>query len=98
MMSAQERWHHRTGPVLGPLEGLCGPAHEPAQTGLSNPLLFDDLVISIDDSAPDLRATAHRQAAQARMLPLPCLQKAGHQPQPQATTQLLRGDRELLGK
>ena len=45
------------------------------------------MFVSIDDSAPDLRATAHRQAAQARILPLPCLHKARHQSQPHASAQ-----------
>src|SRR4051794_27343282 len=68
-------------------EGPYGPAHEPAQGGLSNPLLSDNLVISIDDDAPDRRATAHRQTTQASALPLPGLHKAHHQPEPHAPTQ-----------
>src|SRR4051794_34929687 len=64
----------------GASEGPYGPTHEPAQGGLSTQLLFDDPVIGIDDSSPHLRATAHRQATQARILPLPCLYKARHQP------------------
>jgi hypothetical protein len=85
----QERWHDGTEARAGASEGPSGPTHEPAQGGLSgwdaNPYLFDNPAISINDSAPDLVATAHRQATQAGMLPLPCLDKAGHQSQPHAT-------------
>src|SRR3712207_6466906 len=40
-----------------------------AQGGLTTSFLFDNPAISIDDSAPDRRATADRQAAQARIRP-----------------------------
>src|SRR5690349_11134683 len=36
--------------------------------------LLDDPAIGINDSAPDLRATAHRQTTLARIRPLPCLE------------------------
>src|SRR5687767_11048886 len=75
----QERWHDGTEARAGASEGPSSPPHEPAQGGFSNLFLFDNPAISINDSAPDLVATAHRQATQAGMLPLPCLDKAGHQ-------------------
>src|SRR5215208_1187318 len=80
-----ERWHDGTEARAGASEGPSSPPHEPAQAGFSNLFLFDNPAISINDSAPDLVATAHRQATQAGMLPLPCLHKAGHQSQPHAT-------------
>src|SRR5215210_2716236 len=64
-------WHNRTEARGGASEGPYGPTHEPAQGGLSTQLLFDDPAIGIDDSSPHLRATAHRQATPARILPLP---------------------------
>ena len=45
---------------------------EPAQSGLCTPLLADDPVISLDDSAPDRSAAVRPQPTQACMLPLPC--------------------------
>src|SRR4051794_27569526 len=89
----QERWHDGTEARAGTLKGPSSPTHEPAQGGFSTPLLFDNPAFSINDSAPDLVATAHRQAAQACMLPLPCLHKAGHQSQLHATAEVLRWDR-----
>src|SRR5215213_11855106 len=69
----QERWHDGTEARAGASEGPSGPTHEPAQGGLSgwdaNPFLFDNPAISINDSAPDRRATAHRQTTQARIRP-----------------------------
>ena len=44
-------------------------ARRRTQGGLTTPFLFDNPAISIDDSAPDRRATAHRQVAQARIHP-----------------------------
>src|SRR4051794_8697568 len=51
--------------ALTPQKGLFGPTHEASQGGRATLP-----AISIDDSAPDRRATAHRQAARVRIRPL----------------------------
>src|SRR5215217_9452578 len=48
------------------------PDAEPAQGRFSTAVLLGDPAIGINDSAPDPRATAHRQTTQARIRPLPC--------------------------
>ena len=49
-------------------------ARRTIQLRAGSPLLLDDPAIGINDSAPDLRATAHRQTPQARIRPLPYLE------------------------
>ena len=74
----QERWHDGTEARAGASEGPSGPTHEPAQGGLSgwdaNPYLFDNPAISINDSAPDRRATALPSNDAGPHPPLPCLE------------------------
>ena len=49
-------------------------ARRTIQLRAGSPLLLDDPAIGITDSAPDLRATGHRQTTLARIRPLPYLE------------------------